>query len=225
MISGTGFPSVATEASEKCKGVHVKVRWELLPEHVSAEGINHPFCAVFVSIQNNSGYDLDYLNVVLKRWKRSTADASEFAHIKSVPFLRGDIAKKEFSIISDAGETIGHFWNHTHFSIGRIYGSCEEGGFIIDKSYEKHCAVATAACGDEDHPIVKEFRRFRSEVLMKNPVGRAFCSWYYRNGPTLAAPLAKSPALRALVRGPLIAGAGAIRLGRRLFSSAPTHQP
>ncbi|MGE0109289.1 MAG: CFI-box-CTERM domain-containing protein [Bdellovibrionales bacterium] len=151
------------------------------------------------------------VQLVGKRADGESFDTSSFGFRAKKWGKRLGVTAASVWVINNALLMSGH-----HTLQGMVYH-----GLIKDT----HCAVATAACGDGNHPIVKEFRRFRSEVLMKNPVGRAFCSWYYRNGPTLAAPLAKSATLRALVRGPLIAGAGAIRLGRRLLSSAPTRQP
>lgn len=84
--------------------------------------------------------------------------------------------------------------------------------------YDEHgpgCFVLTAAHGDEKHPVVKEFRNFRDEVLNRYPVGRAFSNWYYEHGPKMAAFISDKPLLKAAVRGATIPFAAAIRLARR----------
>lgn len=68
----------------------------------------------------------------------------------------------------------------------------------------KKCFIATAAFSDEDAPEVERLRRFRDEVLMPTPAGRAFVRWYYGAGPHLADflemhPLFKSP-VQAVLR-------------------------
>jgi hypothetical protein len=45
------------------------------------------------------------------------------------------------------------------------------------------CFVATAAYGEEDAFEVLTLRRFRDHYLRRNPAGREFISWYYREGP------------------------------------------
>jgi cysteine-rich secretory family protein len=48
------------------------------------------------------------------------------------------------------------------------------------------CFVATAAYGSRSHPDVVDLRRFRDEVLVRHPTGRAFIRAYWAVGPTMA---------------------------------------
>ena len=41
------------------------------------------------------------------------------------------------------------------------------------------CFVATVVYGDPNAPQVNSLRRYRDEVLMKNPLGRTFVDFYY----------------------------------------------
>lgn len=62
------------------------------------------------------------------------------------------------------------------------------------------CFVLTACYGDEDHPVVKDFRSFRDEHLIKKPVGRVLVAVYYRVGPILAEAVSGHPLLMAVLR-------------------------
>ncbi len=70
------------------------------------------------------------------------------------------------------------------------------------------CFIATAAYGSKFETHVKLLRKFRDEYLLKNTCGKAIVGFYYRNSPPVAAYIADSGILRALVRvmlTPLIA--------------------
>ena len=55
------------------------------------------------------------------------------------------------------------------------------------------CFVATSLM-DVTLPITHfELRRFRDQVLKKNPAGRTFVAWYYRNGPQIARKMDQAP--------------------------------
>jgi DNA-binding XRE family transcriptional regulator len=68
---------------------------------------------------------------------------------------------------------------------------------------KKFCIVASWAFGSEEHETVRRLRRFRNLRLTASPAGRAFISFYYRNGGSLARALALVPGARPLVRGAL----------------------
>jgi len=48
------------------------------------------------------------------------------------------------------------------------------------------CFIATTAYGSTNHPAVTVLRRFKDEVLMELPTGRAFVRSYYRYSPQVA---------------------------------------
>ena len=74
------------------------------------------------------------------------------------------------------------------------------------------CFVATAAYGDRLHPDVVALRRFRDEVLVRHPAGRAFVRGYRRWGPVLARGVAPGGVSGRIARAVL---APVARLTRR----------
>ena len=64
----------------------------------------------------------------------------------------------------------------------------------------KGCFIATACYGSADCVEVREFRRFRDEILVSNWWGRKIVGLYYRFSPPIAAILRRKSILRAFVR-------------------------
>ena len=62
------------------------------------------------------------------------------------------------------------------------------------------CFIATACYGDYESPEVKEFRRFRDNVLVKYYFGRLFISSYYFISPTFADIISKSDKTKRIIR-------------------------
>ncbi len=59
------------------------------------------------------------------------------------------------------------------------------------------CFVVTSLLDVIDEPALPTLRRFRDEFLARQPWGRGFIRWYYRNGPQIAQQVdALHPALR-----------------------------
>lgn len=65
---------------------------------------------------------------------------------------------------------------------------------------KKFCFLATACFENIEHPTVEKLRQFRDNVLAKHAAGRAFISWYYRHGPSLAAGVKRFPAVKPVMR-------------------------
>jgi hypothetical protein len=66
------------------------------------------------------------------------------------------------------------------------------------------CFIATAAYGTETASQLNILRDFRDQVLLKNALGSRFVATYYKVSPPIAAFIAKSDFLRAVVRGVLL---------------------
>lgn len=75
------------------------------------------------------------------------------------------------------------------------------------------CFVASTVFDGESHWVVSRLRQFRACVLLKHWWGRGLSAIYNVIGPTMAACVARHPALRATVRRMLTA------LARRLTTS------
>lgn len=67
-------------------------------------------------------------------------------------------------------------------------------------SVDFRCFIATAAYGTPLHQDLDLFRRFRDDVLMTSPLGRAAVAGYYRWSPPMADFIAEHPWLKASVR-------------------------
>lgn len=64
------------------------------------------------------------------------------------------------------------------------------------------CFVATATLGDPQHPVLYALRRYRDDVLLPTPIGRAFVCCYCATAPIIAKMIEASPVLRtATYRG------------------------
>lgn len=72
-----------------------------------------------------------------------------------------------------------------------------------------NCFVATAAYGNQFHPMVIILKQFRDEYLATWAGGRAFIRFYYREGPSLASMIQDRPWARTLARGLLLPFVGA----------------
>ena len=99
----------------------------------------------------------------------------------------------------------GEFWAGEKFhKIARPEISFDSNGHHHHRTTQSGlCFISTAAFGDSQHPVVKEFRAFRDDVLMRHETGRQFVAWYNRNSPTIANYVAPRPYLRTIVRSVL----------------------
>lgn len=114
----------------------------------------------------------------------------------------------------------------TEWTIIRAYGATADGRSFVHQiavgamdavsvnTRSSQCFVATAAYQDPDHPIVRELRLVRDELLQTSRLGRELIKFYYRHGPKLAAIVAPRPTLRMAARAiltPATLGVKAIR--------------
>jgi hypothetical protein len=57
---------------------------------------------------------------------------------------------------------------------------------VNNKSTNKNCFIVTTTMGDENHPVVIDFRKYRDEVLLNTYFGRELIRLYYTVGPLLS---------------------------------------
>ena len=62
------------------------------------------------------------------------------------------------------------------------------------------CFIATATFGSFTEPHVLVLREFRDQVLLSNPLGRSFVSFYYKVSPPIANLISQHETLKVLVR-------------------------
>jgi len=62
------------------------------------------------------------------------------------------------------------------------------------------CFIATAAHGSALDPHVVTLRNFRDKYLLTNPLGNAFCRFYYRHSPPIADFIQRHESMRAVTR-------------------------
>ena len=89
------------------------------------------------------------------------------------------------------------------------------------------CFVVTATMGDETHPVVKDMRCFRDEILSTSGLGRAFINQYHVHGPQLASQVERGYIRRLLsyllIVGPAHSGVRVIFALRRLIAGIRSH--
>jgi hypothetical protein len=80
--------------------------------------------------------------------------------------------------------------------------SASAGGSVItgDGGGGGGCFIATAAYGSPMARDVRALNTVRDQYLLRNSLGRAFVSLYYRHGPKLADLISKRPFLKSIVR-------------------------
>jgi antitoxin component YwqK of YwqJK toxin-antitoxin module len=67
-----------------------------------------------------------------------------------------------------------------------------------DKEESGGCFIATATMGDYNHPIVRDLRDFRDQLLLNNIFGKIFVKTYYFFSPTIASLISKSELTKSL---------------------------
>lgn len=129
--------------------------------------------------------------------------------------------KKEFIAGANTFEPVRlSIQNHEHGTISSINGKYEpptmfpRDGILfefaegLDRIWPKPqrkavigCFVLTACYGDENHPVVLNFRKFRDEKLLTNKWGTKFVKFYYEHAPTFADYISDKPVVKKVFRG------------------------
>lgn len=69
------------------------------------------------------------------------------------------------------------------------------------KSRSAGCFVLTACYGNEDHPVVIDFRNFRDDFLLRSDIGNRLVDFYYKHSPRIAKSIETMPVIKMLLRG------------------------
>jgi hypothetical protein len=69
------------------------------------------------------------------------------------------------------------------------------------KGKEGGCFVLTACYGNENHPVVMDFRNFRDNFLLTNNIGKRLIDFYYRHSPKVADSIETMPVVKMMLRG------------------------
>ena len=69
---------------------------------------------------------------------------------------------------------------------------------VANEKSSSNCYIVTAASGSEGSDIVKFYRNFRDEVLVKSSSGQLFIKYYYKFAPPIAAKIENSYLLKRL---------------------------
>ena len=69
---------------------------------------------------------------------------------------------------------------------------------VQEKPKPEGCFIATAAIGNENHPVIVDLRIFRDSWLSQRKWGKDFIRWYYLHGPKAAKIISKRAAYRAV---------------------------
>jgi hypothetical protein len=88
-------------------------------------------------------------------------------------------------------------WDESDFS-GQVIANMQRD--ISGGSGNPQCFIATAAYGSPLEPHVMALRAFRDSVLLKNAMGRAFVSYYYRFSPSIAGFIGRHETVRTMAR-------------------------
>lgn len=102
---------------------------------------------------------------------------------------------------------------NTILSLSLTEANGEKEGELTDQ----RCFIATATFGSPEHRHVEVFRWFRSSILLRTELGKAFVAFYYKNSPALASVIAESESLKLISRSVLIVPAYFLH-GLRLLS-------
>jgi len=203
-----------------------------------------------VIIANRSSTRIDWLNVDVgiahdgvrsKKVENSMSDGTTTEHrkLKGVETLPVKIYKGipaggiERCELPESRHNPGRHPNS--YIVLRVYGVADGREFLhhiangyippleVTNTYTiSFCFIANAAFRDPEHPVVKELRFVRDELLKHSPTGRRFIAFYYRHSPRVAAAMASRPMLRAGARCVLTPIALTVRASRRTVGALST---
>ncbi len=214
-------------ANATIAGVTVKTRGVQISERITQQGILPPRDATEITIENNSGQNIRWINIEIGYYIHRTSQFKQ-ADGTTTYLHRGWVSERRALQNLEAGSrrTIYSDDDNPNGTIAFIYGEftggqtfkCDKGIRFGVEIKQSGCFIATAAYRDHDHPLVIELRGVRDEILVRTAKGRRFIRWYYRNGPHFAAIVAPSPILRAASRAILTPIAQLARLRRRFIA-------
>jgi M6 family metalloprotease-like protein len=136
-------------------------------------------------------------------WPANTEPDIAAYHVYKNGTLLGSTTVTSFA---DAAAKVGDFYQVT--ALDAIGDESDFSGQVIlnmqrdtsGGSGTSQCFIATAAYGSPLEPQVVTLRAFRDSVLLKNAMGRAFVSYYYRFSPPIAGFIGRHEIVRTMAR-------------------------
>ncbi len=107
-----------------------------------------------------------------------------------------------FRDVNEHVDTVNQLDSHRSLSHHRVKSEIETGSgkMTIDSRKGPSCFVATAVFNDPNATEVICLRHFRDTVLVRYGAGQRFISWYYRNGPRIAAWIQDRPRTKQVTK-------------------------
>jgi hypothetical protein len=182
-----------------------------------------------LSIRNNSNKDLRFALVITENFEDDTEDIMEIAANTTITVpvrQRGWSIEGLWPVFDYSSESVIRYQGNGSLEITRkgsfsdsklkhtirvpffkfankiIVPGDEMLGTVKAKKPkgDDRCFVLTVCYGDQSHPIVKEFREFRDDYLLKTAIGTRFVRQYYRFGPEFSRVLESKPILKSFLR-------------------------
>ena len=229
--------------------IHIKVEPGILttPEAITPNRYSpkQTEYGLLVAVKNTSEFDLEWLNVRIGRHQNHRVyTKSKSDNPGGTKHTFGWQPGGEARILKiPAGATVTAFHrpptyaNSENDGVGpwlplMIYGA--RPGYVpfvhwlrepitygVEINYTPNsCFVASAAYQDSNHPMVRELRFVRDELLKPTVYGRKAIDVYYRHGPKIANIVGPHPSLRLATRAVLTPIALSIRSIKRLRALA-----
>lgn len=182
--------TTATSSTLAFEGVDGNKTLGLDGDTIKIAGDGVALTAGDILIDNVSGFTLTYYQGD-ETWVQGTDDIQLLSSVKiDLIINRSDSGLGQISF-----STIVNPRNNENYG-----GASSVSGSSPGDGSRRHCFVATAAFGFEDHPSVRILRQFRDRYLQTWEGGRRLVRFYYAYGPAWAQKIQNRPKAAAFAR-------------------------